>query len=230
MSDNYSSNLSPKSPFRRPVGATTGTDIKPEKTEEKAAPVSSAFSRPSPLRNPSAPSPFKSSGASPFKSVSDSTSVASTTPVPTEKATSPVTPVPKMPSFASNAPSAPSVPTSKATPAAPAAPASTGLKGSSAGLSFGSKLPSGYALDEEDEGPTGGGIATSAGFQFTPMVTVADRKAQEASPFAPRVEKTEAQLREEEERARIAREKSVIEVPKKSRLDGLMDKLNSPIF
>ena len=67
---------------------------------------------------------------------------------------------------------------------------------------------------------------------FVPLAPVpfTEKQKEEAvSPFAPRVEKTEEQLRIEEENARRALEQSRVEV-KKSRLDKLMDNLNRPIF
>ena len=67
---------------------------------------------------------------------------------------------------------------------------------------------------------------------FVPLAPVPFQKQQEEevkSPFAPRVEKTEEQIRKEEEAARRAYEASVVE-KKKSTLDKIMDGLNRPIF
>lgn len=102
-----------------------------------------------------------------------------------------------------------------------------GLGGSSLGGAFGSSLAS---SDSDRPAIAGGGIATNAGFRFTPMVTIAEAKKEEINPFAPRVEKTEEQIRQEEEKARIARENSFIENQPKSKLESFMDKLNQPLF
>ena len=67
---------------------------------------------------------------------------------------------------------------------------------------------------------------------FIPLAPIPEEKHQEEetfNPFAPRVEKTEEQLRIEEENARRALENSRRE-PKKSALDKLMDNLNKPLF
>ena len=67
---------------------------------------------------------------------------------------------------------------------------------------------------------------------FIPLAPIPEEKHQEEetfNPFAPRVEKTEEQLRIEEENARRALENSIRE-PKKSALDKLMDNLNKPLF
>lgn len=67
---------------------------------------------------------------------------------------------------------------------------------------------------------------------FVPLAPVPYFEKQEEevkSPFAPRVEKTEEQIRKEEEAARRAYEASVVE-KKKSTLDKIMDNLNRPIF
>jgi len=100
------------------------------------------------------------------------------------------------------------------------------------GGSLGGGSLGGFAAPDSNSRPAiaGGGIATGAGFKFTPMMTTAQVKEQEVNPFAPRVEKTEEQLRQEEEKARIARENSYIENQKKTKLDSFMDKLNQPLF
>ncbi len=67
---------------------------------------------------------------------------------------------------------------------------------------------------------------------FVPLAPVPyfAEKKEEINPFAAPVQKTEAQLKEEEDRARRAYEQTHTAEKKKSRLDKLMDELNKPIF
>ncbi len=202
MSDNSNANRpAPRSPFRKPNGAV-GVSPSTSSLQAEVKELEAKLHAYDTKYAPSGNSPFGNSSAP-----KPAAPVTNTAPEP-----KPAAPAPGIAASAMR-------PTEKVTPA------------------FGSRpVTQQTSLVKEDYQPDekpaimGGGIATGAGFKFTPMMTTAEKKQQEVNPFAPRVEKTEEQIREEEERARIARENSFIENQKKSKLDTFMDKLNSPIF
>ena len=67
---------------------------------------------------------------------------------------------------------------------------------------------------------------------FVPLAPVPyfAEKKEEINPFAAPVQKTEEQIKKEEEAARRALEESRSVEKKKSKLDKIMDELNRPIF
>lgn len=204
MSDNSNANRpAPRSPFRRPngaVGVSPSTSSLQAEVKELEAKLHAYDDK------------YASSGNSPFGGSSAPKQAA---PAPVTRPTAPAPQPAHTPAIAASA----MRPTEKVAPAFGSRPVSQQT----------SLVKEDYQADEKPA-IMGGGIATGAGFKFTPMMTTAEKKQQEVNPFAPRVEKTEEQIREEEERARIARENSFIENQKKSKLDSLMDKLNQPLF
>lgn len=248
MSDNYRSSPFKASPFSRPLDVNASKET-PKPVEKVAKPIPTAVPKSSPFSS-KVPS-FKEGGV---LGTGTSTQAPSSNPVTSPSPVSSPAPT-AFTSQASTSTSGPNIakaPCSNISFGSPSAGIAGGASASSAPKSIGSaaarsatfggnsglspakKSAGGDGITslrsgDEDDGPSGGGISTDAGFKFTPMFAPVGT-TQEVNPFAPRVEKSEAQIREEEEKARIAREKSFVENQEKSKFNSFMDKLNRPIF